>query len=133
MSKFILVHLVTGEVLSTHKTLKLAENAKFRNSWMPRKIVETSKSVKKGDLWVDLQSDIDAHIEQMETIEAQNELAECDAVIAEQSKIPTAVEYPEDFAMFTAICKSEDFTFDNVCRDFVEAWQTQENKNATQT
>ena len=47
------------------------------------------------------------------------------------NKVPTAEEYPKDFAMFTSICKSGDFTFDNVYRDFVDVWNkpiTLENK-----
>jgi len=35
-----------------------------------------------------------------------------------KNKIPTAEEYPEDFALFTGICKSEKFTIDNVHRAF---------------
>lgn len=36
-------------------------------------------------------------------------------------KIPTVEEYPEAFALFTGICKSEKFTIDNVHRAFSEA------------
>lgn len=38
-----------------------------------------------------------------------------------KNKIPTAEEYPEAFALFTGICKSEKFTIDNVHRAFSEA------------
>jgi hypothetical protein len=38
-----------------------------------------------------------------------------------KNKIPTAEEYPEAFALFAGICKSEKFTIDNVHRAFSEA------------
>jgi hypothetical protein len=73
MSKFIVL-ANSGEVLSTHKSLDLAEkSAKKLGGY----VAETESTVKKGDLF-------ELPVDDVETFEADQELAECDKFIAEQ-------------------------------------------------
>ena len=79
MSKFIVINARNGIVASTHGTQDLADKSAKKLGGMAY-IVETSQSVKKGDLWIDLNETSDT-----ESFEAEQELKECDDVVVGQS------------------------------------------------
>jgi len=73
MSKFIVINTSNGIVASTHETQELADKGAKKIKGMGY-VVETSRDVKKGDLWTDLNESTN----DTETFEVEQELAECD-------------------------------------------------------
>jgi len=80
MSKFIVVATVSGIVASVHSTTVLASKAARKLMDTHTMVVETSQPIKKGDLWSSV-----VGIDDTDTMLVEQELAECDEVIAEQS------------------------------------------------
>ena len=80
MSKFIVVNTSNGIIASTHSTAELANKSAKKLKDMSF-VVETSQTVKKDDLWVDL-----SVIDDTEEFEVDQELAESIETESEQIK-----------------------------------------------